>query len=305
MPNGSPRARSCGSMSVHYRLLTSDLSYVANLDRLENIAIEFASGRRALQRPGITKIPVVVHVIHNPAKPEQNISESQIKSQIDVLNLDFRKKNPDASRVPAAFAQFAADARIEFELASSDPNGNPTNGITRTETTATGFEDDDKVKFSANGGFDAWPSERYLNIWVCLLRRGLLGYAQFPGGPGATDGVVITHTAFGTQGTASDPFNLGRTTTHEVGHWLNLRHIWGDDGTGCNGSDFVDDTPNQASSNTGTPQFPSLSCNNGPDGDMFMNYMDYSDDDSMFMFTSGQVLRMQATLDGVRNLLGT
>ena len=110
---------------------------------------------------------------------------------------------------------------------------------------------------------------------------------------------------FGTTGTAAAPFDLGRTATHEIGHWLNLRHIWGDDGGGCNGDDFVADTPNQAGPNVGKPTFPRVSCSNGPNGDMFMNYMDYIDDDSMFMFTTGQVERMQACLDGDRAGLGT
>ena len=129
---------------------------------------------------------------------------------------------------------------------------------------------------------------------MCQLGGGLLGYAQFPGGPAATDGVVILHTAFGTTGTAAAPFNLGRTATHEIGHWLNLRHIWGDDGNGCTGDDFVADTPNAAGPNTGMPAFPHVTCGNGPNGDLFMNYMDYTDDAGMFMFTNGQVTRMQA-----------
>jgi hypothetical protein len=112
---------------------------------------------------------------------------------------------------------------------------------------------------------------------------------------------VITHTGFGTTGTAAPPFHLERTATHEIGHWLNLYHIWGDDGTGCGGSDEVNDTPNQGSENTGKPSFPHISCNNGPNGDMFMNYMDYTDDDSMYMFTAGQVIRMEATLEGPRS----
>ncbi len=140
---------------------------------------------------------------------------------------------------------------------------------------------------------------------MCQLTGGLLGYAQFPGGPAATDGVVALHSAFGTTGTAAAPFNLGRTTTHEVGHWLNLRHIWGDDGNGCSGSDFVADTPNQGGPNYGTPTFPRVSCDNGPNGDMFMNYMDYVDDAAMVMFSTGQVTRMQATLDGLRSTIGT
>jgi hypothetical protein len=194
----------------------------------------------------------------------------------------------------------AADARIEFELAGTGPDGEPTGGITRTRTSTTSFGDDDRVKFGSAGGVDAWPSERYLNLWVCPLGGGLLGYAQFPGGPPETDGVVIAHTAFGTVGTARAPFDLGRTATHEVGHWLNLRHIWGDDGSGCSGSDFVADTPNQAGENTGRPAFPHVSCDNGPHGDMFMNYMDYVDDVAMFMFTTGQVQRMRACLENDR-----
>ena len=125
---------------------------------------------------------------------------------------------------------------------------------------------------------DAWPSAQYLNLWVCPLAGGLLGYAQFPGGPAATDGVVILHSAFGINGTAAAPFNLGRTATHEIGHWLNLNHIWGDDGTGCSGTDNVADTPNQGGPNYGAPTFPHLSCSNGPNGDLFVNYMDYVDD---------------------------
>ncbi len=185
--------------------------------------------------------------------------------------------------------------------------GNHTTGITYTETVADAFSDrGDKVKFKAKGGANAWNTKKYLNIWVCTLETGptgqLLGYAQFPGGPSKTDGVVILNSAFGTTGSAKAPFNLGRTTTHEVGHFLNLRHIWGDD-EDCLGKDFVDDTPNCETANTGKPTFPHISCNNGPNGDMFMNYMDYTDDDSLFMFTPAQVARMMATLEGPRKSL--
>ena len=142
-------------------------------------------------------------------------------------------------------------------------------------------------------------------MWVCQLAGGLLGCAQFPGGPAETDGVVILYTGFGTTGTAAPPFDRGRTATHEIGHWLNLFHIWGDDGTGCNGTDEVGDTPNAAGPNFGCPAFPHVTCSNGPDGDMFMNYMDYTDDTCMFMFTAGQVTRMQAALDGPRSSIGS
>ncbi|NER78494.1 MAG: hypothetical protein F6K42_02745 [Leptolyngbya sp. SIO1D8] len=289
-------------MQVHHRLLDNDPQYVEARRRIEAQAFREAALRSNV-RSGCTKIPVVVHVVYQTA--EQNISDAQINSQIQVLNEDFRKRNPDVSNVPAPFVPLAADARIEFELATSDPTGNPTNGVTRTQTDRDGFDTNDGVKFAVQGGIDAWPSDRYLNVWVCQLSGGLLGYAQFPGGPAATDGVVITHTGFGTTGTASPPFNKGRTTTHEIGHWLNLRHIWGDDGDGCSGSDFVDDTPNQGGPNVGKPTFPSVSCSNAPNGDMFMNYMDYVDDDTMAMFTEGQVTRMQAALDGPRSSIGS
>jgi hypothetical protein len=297
-----PMVRSCGTMEVHERLLRSDPTYLAARNDSENRAFAYGQRPDILGRTGVTVIPVVVHVVYKGAA--QNISDDQIHSQIDVLNRDFRKTNPDVSSTPAPFLPLAADARIEFELAGTDPAGNPTDGIIRTSTTVSGFTDDNKVKHNSSGGADAWPRDSYLNLWVCRLSGTLLGYAQFPGGPPDTDGVVIRDTAFGTTGTAAAPFNLGRTATHEIGHWLNLRHIWGDDGTGCSGDDFVADTPNAAGSNTGVPSFPHVTCSNGPNGDMFMNYMDYTDDAGMFMFTAGQVTRMQASLDGDRPTLG-
>ncbi len=299
--NKPPIRRGCGTMQVHERMLRTVRGYREARDSCENHAWR-AAFSPYVGRTGCTKIPVVVHVVYKTSA--QNISDAQVKSQIDVLNADFRKKNPDTSTVPAPFQPLVDDARIEFELATVDPDGNPTDGIDRVSTTNNSFTDDDGVKSTASGGADPWPSDRYLNIWVCQL-ASFLGYAQFPGGPAATDGVVILHSAFGTTGTAAAPFDLGRTATHEIGHWLNLRHIWGDDGNGCSGSDFVADTPNQAGPNYGTPAFPSVSCSNGPNGDMFMNYMDYVDDVAMVMFSQGQVNRMQATLDGTRSSIGT
>jgi hypothetical protein len=251
----------------------------------------------AVAKAAPTVIPVVVHVIYNTAT--ENVSMAQINSQIRVLNRDFRAKNSDKSKVPLAFKGLVSDANIQFALAKKDPRGKPTNGVTRTKTTRTSFLTNDSVKFTESGGQDAWPTDRYLNIWVCTLGGGLLGYAQFPGGPKETDGVVILNAAFGTNGISSAPFNLGRTTTHEVGHWLNLRHIWGDT-EDCSGSDFVSDTPNAAGPNFGTPSFPHVSCSNGPNGDMYMNYMDYVDDKAMVMFTAQQVARMRTALENER-----
>src|SRR3954463_10943714 len=185
------------------------------------------------------------------------------------------------------------------------PRGRPEHHVRpgdgpRPTTPGDEFGTDDGVKSKAGGGVPPKTPNSILNIWVCNLGGGLLGYAQFPGGPARTDGVVILYTAFGTQGVAADPFNLGRTATHEVGHYLNLRHIWGDTND-CSGSDMVADTPNCAGPNYGTPPFPTVTCNNGPNGDMFMNYMDYVDDTAMVMFTTQQVLRMRTALETSRS----
>lgn len=300
--HSTPHRRTCATMNVHRRLLSRSPAYVRARNDIENMALRYTSRADINQRTGITRIPVVVHVLWKT--PAQNISDAQINSQIDVLNQDFRRTNADVSLTPDPFRPLTADARLEFFLATTAPDGTPSTGIVRKQTTANSFSYDDGVKSNATNGSDAWPSDRYLNIWVCELSDGLLGYAQFPGGAAETDGVVILHSAFGTTGTAAAPFNRGRTATHEIGHWLNLNHIWGDDGTGCAGSDNVADTPNQAASNAGTPTFPSVSCGNGPHGDMFMNYMDYVDDAAMFMFTAGQVARMHACLDGPRSSIG-
>jgi hypothetical protein len=234
-------------------------------------------------------IPVVVHVLYSTAS--ENVSDAQIQSQVDVLNEDFRKLNADVSNTPAAFANLAADMELQFVLASRDPNGNATTGIERKASTRTTWGTNDAMKSTSTGGLNAWPADQYLNLWVCNIGGSILGYAQFPGGGASTNGVVITTTAFGRRGSAVAPFNLGRTATHEVGHWLNLRHIWG--AANC-GNDLVDDTPTQQTSNFGCPSFPRRTCGNTTTGDMFMNYMDYTDDRCMFMFTSGQRDRAQA-----------
>jgi pregnancy-associated plasma protein-A len=296
------RRRLCGSMEVHEHLLETYASFRGNQNRIESFtARSVQSGLAQRVARQLITIPVVVHVVYK--KDAENISDAQVKSQIDVLNTDFRATNPDTSKVPSVWGGLVADAKIQFALATKDPKGKATTGITRTETTRPSFGADDSVKSKAGGGAPAWPAARYLNLWSCTLGGGLLGYAQFPGGPARTDGVVILSSAFGTAGTAAAPFNLGRTATHEIGHWLNLRHIWGDR-TDCTGTDHVSDTPKAQMPNYGTPAFPHISCENGPNGDMFMNYMDYVDDAAMFMFTPGQVTRMNATLAGPRSKIG-
>ena len=230
----------------------------------------------------VVTIPVVFHILYNTAA--ENISEAQVMSQMDILNEDFRRLNADQDNV---WSQ-AADTQIEFCLASQDPNGNPTDGILRVPTNLTSFGTNDAMKFTSQGGSDAWPASDYMNFWVCDLGSNLLGYAQFPGGPASTDGIVCNYTATGSTGTASAPFDLGRTATHEVGHYLNLRHIWGDGG--CGASDFVDDTPDSDGPNYGCA-LGSAACGTT---DMVQNYMDYSDDACMNLFTQGQSDRMNA-----------
>lgn len=288
--------RMCGTMQVHQRLLELDPNFRVRLGNLEYATRARLALAGSLRTTGPITVPLVVHVVYNT--DSENISDSQINSQIAALNRDYNAQNTDKANTPQCWIGLATSVNLNFVLASTDPAGKPTNGIERTQTTKTSFDVDDSVKATGTGGADAWQGA-YLNLWVCSLGGGILGYAQFPGGAASTDGVVILNTAFGTEGTASAPFNLGRTCTHEVGHWLNLHHIWGDTAD-CSGNDFVDDTPNAQHPNYNKPTFPHLSCSNGPNGDMFMNYMDYVDDDTMVMFTAGQVARMQAALEQAR-----
>ena len=301
----APRRRNCAQMAVHELLAETDPGYRGRRLEVEDHSRRtIASGRAMEVARKLLTIEVVVHVVHRTAA--ENISDAQVRSQIAALNRDYTLKNADKSKVPAPFKGLVANPNIRFKLATKDPNGKQTTGITRTATTVREFGIDDAVKSKKNGGKDPWPTDRYLNLWACNLAvvngSQLLGYAQFPGGAPKTDGVVILNTAFGTQGTVRPPFNKGRTATHEVGHYLNLRHIWGDRND-CSGNDFVADTPPVQASNTGTPQFPHVTCHNGPSGDMFMNYMDYVDDAAMVMFSQGQVARMNAALAGPRRKL--
>lgn len=243
------------------------------------------------EQSGEITIPVVVHVVWRTAA--ENISDDQIRSQIDALNADFSRQNPDFAQVPSVFAGRAAAAGIRFVLATVDPQGRPTSGIIRKQTTAQLWINDDRIKKASTGGCDPWDSRQYLNIWVANLSSSLIGFSTFPGAPADKDGIVIRYNAFGTRGTLSPPFDRGRTLTHEAGHWLGLQHLWGD--SPC-GDDGVEDTPRQRTGNRGTPQFPRINtgCDNGPYGDMFMNFMDFSDDRTLVMFTKGQTERMRA-----------
>ena len=279
--------RTCGSMDHLEMMMEQYPQAITNMEAIENHTRNFIANGTSSR--AVVTIPVVVHVVYNTSG--ENISDAQVLSQIDVLNDDFRRTNADADNT---WSQ-AADTEIEFCMATVDPSGNPTNGINRVSTGKRSFRTNDDVKKSAKGGVNPWDGSQYLNIWVCNLANGILGYAQFPGGSLATDGVVCLYNAFGTADQDDGSFvlngsyNLGRTTTHEVGHWLNLRHIWGDGG--CSASDFVNDTPDSDGAN-----YDCATTSSCGSVDMHQNYMDYSYDYCMNLFTAGQSDRMNAVL---------
>jgi hypothetical protein len=244
-------------------------------------------------------IPVVVHVIYNSSY--ENISEEQIKSQIAAINADFNRSNADFSKIPSVFSKLSGNANIRFELAKTDPNGRISDGIIRKKSSRLMWSDDEKIKSSAFGGSEPWDAKSYLNVWICNTVPGLSGYASLPGSDPTKDGVVVRYDAFGTTGKISAPYHKGRTLTHEVGHWLGLQHLWGD--KQC-GDDGIQDTPKQRNGNSGDPVFPKLTvCNGTADGEMFMNFMDFTNDASMGMFTEGQkiAMRSQFSSTGKRN----
>ena len=282
--------RNCGSMEYLQQQILADPDRGEFLQSIDQHAHDWAAAHGEEERAVVT-IPVVFHVVWRTTA--ENLSDAQIQAQLNQLNADFARLNSDANQTPSIFTGVAANTEVQFCLAQRDPSGNPTTGIVRRQTTVTSFSSNDAVKYTANGGSNAWPRDSYLNIWTCNLGGGLLGYAQFPGGTAATDGVVVLFSSVGSiasPGTAS-PFNLGRTLTHEVGHWLNLRHIWGD--ATC-GNDQVSDTPMHNAANSGCPAYPHYSTCTGTPVEMSMNYMDYSNDGCMNIFTLGQKTRMQA-----------
>ena len=298
--------RNCGTTNYLNYKLSENPMLKQKMNHIEKeINYWISNSKRTTEE--IIYIPIVFHVLYNNSTT--NISDAQIYSQIDILNDDYSRNNADTINTPLMFDSLGTDVRIRFCRAHQTPDGDWTIGITRTSTTKTTFNlSADEAKFDSKGGVDAWDTEKYLNIWIVPQIidggiTGILGYAQMPGGNAATDGVVVGYKYIGNVGTATAPFDLGRTLTHEIGHYFNLYHIWGDDFGSCSGSDFVDDTPNQASKNFGCPTHPHVSCNNN--GDMFQNYMDYTNDDCMNIFTIGQKERILAALNTQRATLIT
>lgn len=310
----APPQRDCGTLQHHEYLKQTRPNYQTELNQYNQVIEQYLADKAAGLSVGkssaaIITIPVVVHVVYRVAG--ENISDAQAISQVQVLNDDFAKLNTDASKVTQpTFSTVASGAQIRFCLAQRDPSGNPTTGVIHKLTTATSFSTDDKVKSSAQGGDDPWDVTKYVNIWVCNMGASLLGYGEFPTGSlSNTWGLVLHYKYTGKNGSAIAPYNLGRTGTHEFGHCFNLYHIWGDDGTGCTGSDQCTDTPNQAGEHYGCYTAGSIQtdgCTSTGSGVMWMNYMDYTDDACMYMFTANQVARMEAVVNtSPWNILGS
>lgn len=278
--------RGCASHEVLQRQLQEDPTLASRMSQIENFTNEAIKSGRLVN--GKIVIPVVFNVLYRTSA--ENISLAQLQSQIDVLNKDFNAANSDYNTPNNPYSSVRANVGISFEL----------DQVIRKATTKTSWGTRDAMKSSKKGGIDATSPTTKLNFWVCTIGGGILGYAQFPGGNPSTDGIVCDSKYTGDTGTATYPFNLGRTATHEVGHWVNLRHIWGD--STC-GNDFVADTPLHNGPNYGVPADGHRSTCTGTPLEMFMNYMDYTDDRGMYMFSLGQKSRIDAVFasGGPRN----
>ncbi|HEX5651477.1 MAG TPA: zinc metalloprotease [Chitinophagaceae bacterium] len=287
--------RDCASHDLLEEKMNSDPALRQKMAEVE------AFTRQALDNPqsyrlvdGVIEIPVVFNILYRTAT--ENISDAQVNSQIDVLNEDFQATNQDMANTPAIFQPVLAGA-VGVRFVIDQVNRKYSNKRSWSIMT-------EEMKFTSSGGLNAVDPATKLNIWVVnkmtYQGRTILGYAQFPGGNPATDGVVLGYNFTGRTGYVSSPYNKGRTATHEVGHWLNLRHIWGD--ATC-GNDQVNDTPQHNTSNGGCPAYPHYSTCAGKPVEMTMNYMDYTYDACMYMFTAGQKNRMLTVFasGGARN----
>ena len=307
----APKIR-CATVEYYNKLFQADPSFQQKMEtNRKKISIR-NTDPRALRILALSDtITLVIHVIGNTTM-QALVTNAVIQSQIDVLNEDYQGRNADSVRIPAAFKPLYGKSKLTFALAGTNQFGEPTTGINRIINNSTfSLSTIDDAKFTATGGYDAWDPTKYLNIWVVEFNTtNVLGSSVFPGDPRDLryHGFVCDYRAFG-RGVPYlfSQYTRGRTTTHELGHFFNLQHTWGDDGGACSGTDFPndaanDDTPNQANNTNGNPdplgigKLVTDNCSQVSPGVMYQNYMDYTDDPALVLFTNGQQARMQNTL---------
>ncbi len=323
----------CGMQAMKEALLQANPQLETVMKQVQEqqvkSAYEFkaAHANAALKTTAAAPIPVVFHIVLNEAQIAQLGGAAGIKKRVDsqiiVLNRDFNARNSDSVRIPANFKPLYANAGIEFGLARRKADGSATDGYEIIVTTENGFEMQGSgsvgfkgAKYAATNGADAWDPAKYLNVWVINpLSNGspasILGLCVPPsfsayGIPQAEFGLVLNYGAFGKRTLYADYYisgiNAGRTLTHEVGHYFELRHIWGDDDGQCpsdsrGADDGIADTPPQSEASFGCPTYPKFdNCSATGDGIMFMNYMDYVNDACMMMFTKDQAAMMQSNV---------
>lgn len=302
----------CGTVAYYKKLFANNPSLRLKFDENQRLLSRNYSTRRGARITQVEDtIALVVHVVGN-ATLQQQVTNAIIQSQVDVLNEDYQGKNADSTRIPAAFKPLYGKSGMVFKLAGTNLFGEPTNGIVRVTNNSTyNLGNLDDAKTAAAGGSDAWDPTKYLNIWVVDFgNSSILGLSVFPGDPTPLrlHGFICDYRAFGRGAPyLFESYNKGRTTTHELGHFFNLNHIWGDDDGACTGSDFPDDpadddTPNQADATQENPDPLGIgvvrtdNCSPVPPGIMYQNFMDYTHDSAMALFTKGQQVRMDISL---------
>jgi hypothetical protein len=290
----------CGTMDRLNKKFKENRSLRVKFEKRELELQKKLQNRPRVKITGPVTIPVVFHIVMtNPA----SVTDAQVMAQLDTLNKDFAGTNGDTIMIPSYFKVLLGKSALQFCLSERTPEGETTSGIIRHTTSTNSFTIDDAVKHASHGGADAWNTNQYFNVWICPLSNGILGYATFPDdGSPDEQGVVIDYRSL--PGGAYADYNDGKSLTHETGHFFNLYHIWGDDSGACSGTDYVDDTPNQANSTSGCPGgIKTDDCTPSGNGIMYQNYMDYSSDDCLVMFTTKQAQRMEAASTDYRSSL--